>query len=231
MTRAPSVKERPVPLVVAVIASRADLRLARQLRNPPDLFELRLDHFSGRVADLESGLWTLEAPLVVTARHPREGGANNLSAQKRTELLLRFLPWARYVDVELRSVNTLRPLLACARRENVGLIISFHDLSSTPTARQLHLKARAAKSCGADIFKIATRTDSAAELDRLLDFVTNCHVDLAVSAMGIGKLAAKSRRELIQAGSVLNYAHLGQATIAGQPRLSEIRRWALGVER
>ncbi len=231
MTIPRSVKERPVPLVVAVIASRADLRLARQLRNPPDLFELRLDHFSGRVADLESGLWMLKAPIVITARHPREGGANNLSAQKRSELLLRFLPLARYIDVELRSVNTLRPLLARVRRKNVGLIISFHDLSSTPTVQRLHLKARAAKSCGAHIFKIATRTDSAAEVRRLLDFVTNHNIDLAVSAMGIGKLGAKSRRELMQAGSVLNYAHLGQATIAGQPRLSEIRRWALGVER
>lgn len=225
MTTRPSVKEQPLSLVVAVIASRADLHFARQLRNPPDLFELRLDYFSDIIADLESELSMLEAPLVITARHPREGGANNLSAQKRRELLLRFLPQARYVDVELRSVSALRPLLARARRKNVGLIISFHDLNSTPSVQSLRLKARAAKSCGADIFKVATRTDSPAQLTRLLDFVTNLKIDLAVSAMGIGKFGAKSRRELMRCDSVLNYAHLGRGHVSGQPSVSEIRRW------
>jgi len=229
MTTRPSVKEQPLALVVAVIASRADLDLAGQLRKPPDLFELRLDYFCDSAADLERGLWTLEAPLIITARHPAEGGANNLSAQKRRELLLRFLPQARYVDVELRSVNAFRPLLARARRKNVGLIISFHDLNSTPTVQSLQLKARAAKSCGADIFKVATRTDSPAQLARLLDFVTNFNIDLAVSPMGVGKFGARSRRELMRYGSVLNYAHLGRGHVSGQPSLSEIRRWALAA--
>jgi 3-dehydroquinate dehydratase-1 len=229
-TRAP-VKEQPLPLIVAVIASAADLHVARQLRKPPDLFELRLDHFSDTAADLENRLSMLGAPLVITARHPHEGGANNLSAQKRRELLLRFLPRARYVDIELRSVSALSPLLARARSKNVGLIISFHDLNSTPTARSLHAKALAAKSCGADIFKVATRTDSRPQLGRLLDFVTNHNIDLAVSAMGLGKFGAKSRRELMRHGSILNYAHLGRGQVSGQPSLSEIRRWAAGVRR
>ena len=92
-------------------------------------------------------------------------------------------------------------------------------------------KARASKSYRADIFKVATRTDSPDQLARLLDFFTNHDVDLAVSAMGLGKLGAKSRRELMRQGSVLNYAHLGCGHITGQPSLSEIRRWAFGVER
>ena len=65
---------------------------------------------------------------------------------------------------------------------------------------------------------------------RLLDFVANQDVDLPVSAMGIGRLGGISRRELMRHGSVLNYAHLGRARIAGQPSLREIRRWTLSVE-
>jgi 3-dehydroquinate dehydratase I len=227
-----SVKEQPLPkLVVGVIASPADLRLAQRLRKPPDLFELRLDHFPKTAADLENGLAILNAPLIITARHPREGGANDLSTQKRRELLLRFLPYARYVDIELRSAKALRLLLDQARRQNVGLVISYHDLDSTPTARSLRAKARAARSSHADIFKVATRTDSPAQLARLRDFMTAHDVDLAISAMGIGKLGLKSRREFMRRGSVLNYAYLGRATIGGQPSLAEIRRWKLSASR
>jgi len=88
----------------------------------------------------------------------------------------------------------------------VRRIISFHDFDSTPTARSLRAKARAAKLRGADIFKVATRTDTPDQLARLFDFVANKEVDLAVSAMGIGKLGAISRFVLARRGSALNYA-------------------------
>jgi 3-dehydroquinate dehydratase I len=232
MTTRPPVKAQPFrPLLVGVIASWADLQLALQLPKLPDLLELRLDYFWDNAHDLENKLSMLAAPLIITARHPCEGGANNLSIRKRRELLSQFLPRAHYVDVELRSANALRPLLSLARRENVRCILSFHDLNTTPSVRSLHAKARVAKSCDADVFKVATRTDSPDQLARLLDFFTNHDVDLAVSAMGLGKLGANSRRELMRQGSVLNYAHLGRGHITGQPSLSEIRRWAFGVER
>ena len=45
MTARRSIKRRP--LVVGVIASRADLDQAVRMRRPPDLFELRLDRLAG----------------------------------------------------------------------------------------------------------------------------------------------------------------------------------------
>ena len=98
----------PSPRVVGVIMSRGDLDLAIRMRKPPDLFELRLDHLVGDVAEVESKLPRLRAPLIITARHPREGGANGLSTRQRRDLLSRFLRRARYVDVELRSTSALR---------------------------------------------------------------------------------------------------------------------------
>jgi 3-dehydroquinate dehydratase I len=232
MTTRPPVKEQPLSqLAVAVIASPADLQRARQLRKPPDLFELRLDHFSGSAGDLENELSRLRTPLVITARHPSEGGAKNLSVQTRSELLQRFLPRARYVDIELRSVDSLRRLLARARSKSVGLIISLHDLSATPTVRNLRAKARFAESYQADIFKVATRTDSPDQLARLLDFFANPGIDTPMSAMGIGKLGTRSRRELIRRGSVLNYAHLGRTHIAGQPSLRELQKLMSQIRR
>jgi 3-dehydroquinate dehydratase-1 len=210
-------------LIVGVIASPADLRFAAALRQLPDLFELRLDHLCGRPDQLERKMSILSVPIIITVRDPREGGANNLSLSERRELFLRFLPWAKYVDVELRSARAYKSLLACARKQNVRRILSFHNFKSTPSRRSLRAKAALAEELGADIFKVATRTDTPAELARLVDFVMDKEVDLAVSAMGIGKLGAISRLLLARGGSVLNYASLHRAQVEGQLPIEMLR--------
>src|ERR1044072_8669908 len=90
----------PGPAVVGVIASTDELRLASRMRAPPDLFELRLDH----LPDLQmSQLSRLRRPLILTARHQAEGRQKLL--RSRSDLLQEFLPHARFVDVELRSIG------------------------------------------------------------------------------------------------------------------------------
>ncbi len=228
VNRRSSATDRLRRCVVGVIASRTDLNCAMRMRKPPDLFEVRLDRLVRLVGKLENELPQLRAPLIITARHPREGGENKLSLQQRRDLLTRFLPYASYVDVELRSAFPLRALLKAAEQKRVRRIISFHNFKSTPAPRILSGKARAAKAHGADIFKIATRTDTPIELGRLLSLITNKNVDLPVSAMGIGKLGTISRVLLARAGSALVYASVAAASdIEGQLSLEQLR--ALGI--
>ena len=90
------------------------------------------------------------------------------------------------------------------------------------------VKGRAAKARGANIFKVATLTDTPIEFTRLLDFVTRKNVNLPVAAMGIGKLGAISRILLARAGSALAYASVSTETdIEGQLSLEQLR--ALGI--
>jgi 3-dehydroquinate dehydratase type I len=201
------------------------------MREPPDLFELRLDCLAGSLDKLLPKIDKLRAPIIITARDPREGGVNNLSSPIRRELLLLFLRRAKYIDVELRNARAFKPLFDHARKRKIRRILSFHDFKSIPTPRALRAKAALAKKLGADIFKIACRVDEPKELARLIDFVLEIQSDLPISAMGIGKLGTTSRRLLAHCGSILNYAHLGRARVSGQPSLSEIRCWALDVER
>jgi 3-dehydroquinate dehydratase I len=212
---------------VGVIVTLADLRFAACMSAPPDLFELRLDHLTKHLAEVEDAVKKLRAPIIITARHPLEGGTNKLNARQRAALLLRFLDHTDYVDIELRALCELRSVYRQARAKKIGLIVSFHDLKQTPSLPRLRAKARAAIAAGADIFKVATRTDNQTQLQRLLDFFDEQHVDLAVSVMGIGKLGREARRELFKHGSVLVYGHLGHARFAGQPSISEIQRWTL----
>jgi len=106
--------------------------------------------------------------------------------------------------------------------------VSFHDLKATPDSRTLRTKARAAKSDGANIFKVATRTDTPAQLARLLEFIINRDADLAVSVMGIGTLGAISRVLLAHHGSALIYASIGQSQIEGQMSLEQLRAFGIG---
>ena len=92
---------------------------------PPDFFELRLDRLVPMVDRLENKISKLRVPLIITARHPMEGGANRLSPPQRHNLLARFLSRARYIDVELRSAPVFGALLRLARKQNVRRIVSF----------------------------------------------------------------------------------------------------------
>jgi len=215
--------------VVGVIASRADLERALRMRRPPDLFELRLDRLADIADQVENVVPKLRTPLVITARHPHEGGARKLRLRQRRDLLARFLNHAQHIDVELRSAPALRSILTLAEEKNIRRIISFHNFKSTPSARILAAKAREARSHGADIFKVATRTDTPIELGRLVEFMTSRPLDLAVAVMGIGKLGAISRVLLARAGSVLIYASVGAETdVEGQLSLEQLRALGFG---
>jgi 3-dehydroquinate dehydratase-1 len=212
------------PRIVGVIFSRSDFQRALRMRNPPDLFELRLDRLSECIAEIADDVARLPAPLIITARHPREGGSGNLSARRRRALLLEFRSRARYVDLELRSVDSLRPVLQSAAAASVRTIISFHDFKTTPAAARLDQIAAGAESLGADVVKIATRTETPSEMQMLLDFYDRHAQQITLAAMGIGKFGRASRVELARRGSVLNYAHLGSAAVAGQLSVRDLRR-------
>jgi len=215
-----------MPRIVGVILSRADLRRAQRMRRAPDFFELRLDALLPCLDEVRRSAARLPAPLIITARHPLEGGANRLSAAKRRALLLEFLPRARYIDVELRSVPAFRSVLETAARANIKVIISFHDFHMAPDAPQLDRLAGRAHSLGAALFKVAVRTDTRAQLDTLLHFFDRNRRAQKIAAMGIGRLGRASRLELARRGSVLNYGHLGSQAVAGQLSLDELRRLA-----
>ncbi len=209
--------------LVGVISTAADLRLAVQMRPRPDLFELRLDCLF-EVKSLGQKIAKLKRPLVITARHPREGGENDLPAPTRRDLLLTFLPAARYVDIELRSAATCRSVMDRARQLGVGTIMSFHDFGNTPSVGSLRAKTTRAQGFGAAVFKVATRTDTPAQLGRLIQFMATAPPGLPISVMGIGKLGAMSRSLLAQSGSVLAYCSLRGSRIEGQLSFDQLRR-------
>ena len=209
---------------VAVIASLADLKRATRLRRLPDFFELRLDCLHNSVQQLLSMLPKLRAPLIISARHPAEGGMNRLPVSKRRSVLLKFLPLATFVDVELRSVAQLAAVLDRADDLKVGRILSVHNFSDTPDAAELKRLARAATRNRADIFKLVTRAVDTEQRTRLIAFFLAAKPRMRISVMSAGIGARALRLLFAQQGSALNYTHLGKAQVQGQWSLGDLRR-------
>jgi 3-dehydroquinate dehydratase I len=212
------------PQIVGVIFSRTDFERGLRMRNPPDLFELRLDRLNDCLEEIQGDVARLPAPLIITARDPREGGAAGLTARRRRELLLEFVSRAAYIDIELRAIRSFAAVLQAEAVAGIRKIISFHDFNSTPPAARLDEIAANARTSGADVLKIATRTDTESQKRALLDFYDRHRRQGPVAAMGIGKFGRASRLELARRGAALNYAHLGSASVPGQLSVRDLRR-------
>jgi 3-dehydroquinate dehydratase-1 len=204
------------PQVVAAVHSLGALRRAQKIQpGEVDYLEIRVDNFALDPAPVLKVLPRLRVPLIVTVRHPAEGGAHALTLAQRRALFAQFMPWATLIDVELRSWETLAETLATARRAGVKVIASAHHFHSIPSAVQLQRTVRRAHSLGADISKIATLADTPSALSRLLAILEKKQ-PLPVSVMGMGQFGKISRLVLAQAGSVLNYGYLDSPNASGQ---------------
>lgn len=201
--------------VAGTIHSAACLKAALRIdAGALDYFEIRVDSFIGREGELLRQLPKLRLPLIITARHPLEGGAHGLSAAKRRECYKKFMPHAALVDMELRSAKSLGDVIEHAQMQKVGIILSYHNFQRTPPLNHLRGLAAAARKAGADIFKVAVTVSTPADLAVLLSFQAGQKMPL--SLMGMGRYGKVSRLLFAQTGSVLNYGFLGSAQVAGQ---------------
>jgi 3-dehydroquinate dehydratase-1 len=205
------------PAVVGTIHSSAALREALRLRKGEvDLLEVRIDHFVTNLKALAKALPKLTFPLIITVRHPKEGGAVALSAAERMALYRQFLPSAALIDVELRSAGGFRPLLEEARSGKVSRILSWHDFRSTPSLASLQSRWTTAAGFGPEVIKFATATKKPAHLATLIALLGGCPARPATSLMGMQELGKVSRLTLAAAGSRLNYGYLGEPQVSGQ---------------
>ena len=187
------------------------------MRAPPDLFELRLDHLPNlQVSQLSS----LSRPLIITARHPAEGGKRC----NRKNLLRKFLPYAKFVDLELCSLRELREIWAEAHRLAVGRICSVHDFKRTPELSVLRKQFSRSRKANADVFKLVTSADSLHNLLTLFQFLWTQSSLMPVCVMAVGKFGPISRLLFREAGSAFIYAPLRHALYDGQLTLGQLRR-------
>ena len=156
----------------------------------------------------------LPRPAILTVRRLDEGGARPIGEEERLVQYLALLPAAAAVDIEMRSTKRFGNLLETVRNEKKTAIVSFHDFEATPSLAKLRSIGARARGAGADIVKIAARTETPAEVARLLVLLEEAPGPLAV--MGMGALGRSSRLLFAKSGSVLNYGWLDKPQVPGQ---------------
>ena len=207
---------RVSPQVVGTVHSLGALR--RALRIQPgelDFLEIRADAFAPDPGPLWRALPRFRVPLIITVRHPAEGGQHRLGFSRRRELFAQLLPFATHIDIELRSCTPLAATIAEARARGVSVIISDHHFKTMPTPGHLRQTIHRARLAGADICKLAALAETPAALAQLLALFS-AKAPLPLSVMGMGRFGKVSRLLLAQAGSVLNYGYLEQPNASGQ---------------
>lgn len=218
------------PAVVGTIHSRAALREALRLKDGAvDFLEIRVDHFVDELPLLRKGIARLEAPLIVTVRHPAEGGAAPLTTARRADLYREFMESASVIDVELRSATALAGVLREAHDSGIGRIISWHDFKQTPSLDALRERWKKARVFVPDIIKFATRTETAKDFARLIEFIASAPDRPALSVMGMKEYGKVSRLALAAVGSILNYGFLGELQVPGQWSAKELKKQLTAV--
>jgi 3-dehydroquinate dehydratase-1 len=191
-----------------------------------DVVEYRVDTWPDRAPQAVTLAAASPVPVLVTVRHPDEGGQNALDSPARERLARLFLPVATLLDVEIASLGEMSSLLSDARAAGLMVVASFHDFAATPSPDDLRRKRDAAVAAGADIVKFAATLHSSADLATLASLLEEPgHPPLSI--MGMGRLGRLSRLLFAQLGSVLNYGYLDRATVPGQwpaARLRELIR-------
>jgi 3-dehydroquinate dehydratase-1 len=224
--RNPIVSTLKAGAVVGIVDSPEAARKA--LRLPDGV----VDFLEWRVDYLGEVMPTAKFPWIVTARHPSEGGKNAMSATARRDALSKLLPRASIVDIEVRSLASLRSVVRQAKESKVVVLASFHDFKKTPALARLREVIRQAEDQGADAVKIATHTAVPSDVARLLELFSSTRLPLAL--MGMGPLGMSSRVLLANCGSVLNYGWLHAPNVPGQwaaRELAGVLRQCTGQER
>jgi len=217
------------PAVVATVTRKEDVEALLALPDPVagfDWLELRLDDLREHLDAVETLAGRIgRRRTLVTARHPDEGGAGSLDEADRLSLLERFLPWAGWIDVELRTLRAseaARELVARAQERGVRVLGSFHDFQGMPGYEVLGRSIAEGLEFGLDAVKLAVRMERLADLFALAAMVESSPIP--VSAMGMGPMGKLSRLVLAKAGSILNYGYFRTPNAPGQWPAGELRR-------
>lgn len=224
----------PPPLVVGTIHSAGALKCALKLKpGQVDILELRVDSFAQEPEILLRSAPKLKFPLLLTVRHPAEGGAARYTVKRRRELIRQFLPLVQWVDFEVRSLGLLGEEIAEVRERGVKLIVSDHHFKGTPSLAVLEERCARARRCRPEVVKVAASARTPVELERLFVFLNrqNARKPGQNSVMGMGAFGQVSRLLFGKCGSVLNYGYLDRAQVPGQwpaellkVRLNEMER-------
>ena len=192
--------------------------LKKAVEQGADLVELRIDGLRDRAGWQD--LLRSELPTILTNRPEREGGHFEGDEEERVGSLLDgTIRGVACVDIELSTEGALlRKVLSNAKGRGTSVLISYHDLTSTPEVEELFEVVRKMVRARCDIAKVVTFAEDRKDALRVLDFLVRVQDEVAVPvvAFAMGEAGRISRIAAPLLGSPVVYAAAGEATAPGQ---------------
>ena len=168
-----SAKKSPLICTTILAKNKQEfLRTATKAARLCDIAELRIDYLKEPTAPLiKEIIAESPLPLIVTNRSQRDGGLFPKSKESlRISLIkssLEFSP--AIVDIELELPNAVRSeLIQLAKKNNVGVICSYHDFASTPSIPSVLELAKQISRTEADITKLVFMPSNYNDASRIL---------------------------------------------------------------
>jgi len=188
-----------------------------------DIVEVRIDLLMS-IPDLKQKISKINTPVLLTCRHPDEGGNKEFRDPiKRQSVIAPLIPYASAIDIEIDQAELMQKVLTLAKSEGLLIVLSSHNFDTTPDTKHLQDKVTEGHEKEADVVKIATTTNDIKDIINLMNLF-NLFKSHPLSIMGMGRLGMASRLLAAQCGSVLNYAVLGSANVPGQWELNDFKK-------
>jgi len=236
----------PARVVVPIVAGdmeTAEAQARAIAATDADMVEWRADAFAavgplpGEIARFAGTLRQIVAPkpLIATWRTGAEGGAapsagGDGRCHSYEEMTAAWID-ARSCDaIDVQVFDSAGPtLIAQARRNDMPVIGSWHDLAGTPPVAEIVDKLAAIEAAGASVAKVAVTARRRADVTALLDATRRraAVAGIPLITMAMGDAGIPTRVLGYQWGSQATWATVGPASAPGQVRLHMLRQvWA-----
>lgn len=175
------------PNVCTSIAVRMDELencVREAIRLGSDFFEIRVDYLDRVDWPLfKNAIGEEFNRCILTCRAKEQGGKFNKSEKERIELLTKLAKLRpAYVDLELNLARENPELLGVLKNHS-GTIISWHDLTKTPSLDFLNRMLDDAKTLG-NIVKIVTLANNFSDNSTILELYRSGQENLVAFCMG-----------------------------------------------
>ena len=212
-----------IPRVAISISDREDNKSIP--RGLIDILEIRVDQFKktdpGYINDVIKERRKIGIPLLLTVRSRKEGGERDIPNQLKLRIFQENITLVDAVDIELESPILLE-VVKTARKNKKIVIVSWHNLKTTPNDKILKGILNKAKRNGADIIKIAAKASKKDDLIRLARWTIDNRSENIIT-ISLGDTGGISRLVFPALGSLITYAYLNNPSGPGQRPLGELR--------
>lgn len=219
-----SVLRKPC-ITIGTISTRRGLNKLSQKAAEADLLEVRVDSLRAQgmsIIDIKEKLQKRKHPILLTLRTTVEGGEYSWKSTERLLAFEELLPVSDAVDLEIRNMRYVKPILQQARDANKMVILSTHSLDRKLTMGKAERLVREFRSYRVDVYKLAGLARTTEDLKVLVQLLMK-FPQLRLGLMATGPLAKVSRPVLAALGSKLVYGYLDEPAAPGQPSIKEVR--------